>query len=63
MTHTNPTPTTTGAGVPIQSSEHSLTVPGSAQAQTIAGITIPDTALVRDVTALIREAKSKAPRR
>ena len=57
MTHTNPTPTTTGAGVPIQSSEHSLTVPGSAQAQTIAGITIPDTPLVRDVTALIRDAE------
>jgi hypothetical protein len=57
MTHTHPTPTTTGAGVPIESGEHSLKVPGFAQAQTIAGITIPDTALVRDVTALIRDAE------
>jgi HD domain-containing protein len=57
MTHTHPTPTTRGAGVSIESSEHPLTVPGSAQAQTIAGITIPDTALVRDVTVLIRDAE------
>jgi HD superfamily phosphodiesterase len=55
MTHTHPTPTATSAGVPIEVSEHSLTVPGSAQ--TIAGITIPDTSLVRDVTALIRDAE------
>jgi hypothetical protein len=57
MTHTRPTPTTTGAGVPIESGEHSLKVPGFARAQTIAGITIPDTPLVRDVTALIRDAE------
>jgi hypothetical protein len=57
MTHAHPTPTTNGAGVSIESGEHSLTVPGSAQAQTIAGITIPDTSLVRDVTALIRDAE------
>ena len=55
MTRTHPTPTTTGADVPIASGEQLLTVPGSAQ--TIAGITIPDTPLVRDVTALIREAE------
>ena len=55
MTHTHPTPTTTGAGAPIESGEQLLTVPGSAQ--TIAGITIPDTPLVRDVTTLIREAE------
>jgi len=55
MTHTQPTPTTTGAGFPIASGEHSLT--GSGAAQTIAGITIPDTPLVRDVTALIRAAE------
>src|SRR5258705_13882809 len=41
MTRTHPTPTTTGAGFPIASGEQLLTVPGSAQ--TIAGITIPDT--------------------
>src|SRR4030088_1897277 len=57
MTHTNPTPTTTGAGVPIQSSEHSLTVPGAAQAQTIPGLPTPDPPLVRDVPALIRDAE------
>jgi hypothetical protein len=57
MTHTRPTPTTTGAGVPIESGEHSLKVPGFARAQTIAGITIPDTPLVRDVTALIRDVE------
>jgi hypothetical protein len=57
MTHTRPTPTTTGAGVPIVSGEHSLKVPGFARAQTIAGITIPDTPLVRDVTALIRDVE------
>ncbi|HEX9498429.1 MAG TPA: HD domain-containing protein [Mycobacterium sp.] len=55
MTRTHPTPTTTGAGFPIASGEQLLTVPGSAQ--TIAGITIPDTPLVRDVTALIRAAE------
>jgi hypothetical protein len=57
MTHTRSTPTTRGADVSIESGEHSLTVPGSARAQTIAGITIPDTPLVRDVTALIRDAE------
>jgi len=55
MTRTHPTPTTTGADVPIASGEQLLTVPGSAQ--TIAGITIPDTPLIRDVTALIRDAE------
>jgi hypothetical protein len=54
MTHTHPT-LTTEAGISIGSDKHLLTAPGSAQ--TIAGITIPDTALVRDVTALIRAAE------
>jgi hypothetical protein len=57
MTHTNPTPRTAGASVPIESGQHSLKVLGFARAQTIAGITIPDTPLVRDVTALIRDAE------
>jgi hypothetical protein len=57
MTPAHPTPTTRGAGVSIEGGEHPLAVPGSAQAQTIAGITIPDTPLVRDVTALIRAAE------
>src|SRR6202035_6159459 len=55
MTHTHPAPTTTGAGAPIESGEQLLT--GSGAAQTIAGITIPDTPLVRDVTTLIRAAE------
>jgi hypothetical protein len=54
MTHTHPARTTENG---ISIGEHSLTVPGFAQAQTIAGITIPDTPLVRDVTALIRDAE------
>jgi hypothetical protein len=54
MTHTHPTRTTENG---ISIGERSLTVPRSAQAQTIAGITIPDTPLVRDVTALIRDAE------
>jgi hypothetical protein len=56
MTYTQPTPTT-DAGIPVQSDEHPI---NSVSAPTIAGITIPDTPLVRDVTALIREAMSSS---
>ena len=45
MTYTQPTPTTTAA-IPVQGDHHS-----------IAGIIIPDSPLVRDVTALIREVE------
>jgi HD superfamily phosphodiesterase len=54
MTHTHSAPTT-DAGIPSESDEHSRTHPKSAH--TIAGITIPDTPLVRDVTELIRDAE------
>lgn len=53
MTYTQPT-STTDTGIPVQSDQHSIT---AVSAPTIAGITIPDTPLLRDVTALIREAE------
>jgi hypothetical protein len=54
MTHTYPASATRGADLPIERDQDAL---AAASAQTIAGITIPDTPLVRDVTALIRDAE------
>jgi hypothetical protein len=54
MTHTYPASATSGADLPIERDQDAL---ADASAQTIAGITIPDTPLVRDVTALIRDAE------
>jgi hypothetical protein len=54
MTHTYPASATSGADLPIERDQDAL---AAASAQTIAGITIPDTPLVRDVTALIRDAE------
>lgn len=54
MSHTYSAPATSGADVPIERHQDGL---AAASAQTIAGITIPDTPLVRDVTALIRDAE------
>jgi hypothetical protein len=54
MTHTYSASVTSGADLPIERDQDAL---AAASAQTIAGITIPDTPLVRDVTALIRDAE------
>jgi hypothetical protein len=54
MTRTYSAPATGGADLPIERDQDAL---AAASAQTIAGITIPDTSLVRDVTALIRDAE------
>jgi hypothetical protein len=54
MTHTYSASATSGADLPIERDQDAL---AAASAQTIAGITIPDTPLVRDVTAVIRDAE------